>query len=40
VAYTRNAPKGGFDLARYPAVTAWVTRVEHDLAIETGAAAA
>lgn len=34
VAYTRNARKGGFDLARYPAVQAWIARVEGALALE------
>jgi len=33
VAYTRVAHEGGFDLDRYPAVKAWVARVEADLAI-------
>jgi glutathione S-transferase len=33
VAYTRVAHEGGFDLARYPAVKAWVARVEAALAI-------
>ena len=28
VAYTRAAGDGGFDLDRYPAVTAWIARVE------------
>ncbi len=28
VAYTRVAPEGGFDLAPYPAVRAWIARVE------------
>ena len=28
VAYTRVAHEGDFDLAAYPAVTAWVRRVE------------
>ena len=28
VAYTRAAGDGGFDLDRYPAVTAWISRVE------------
>lgn len=28
VAYTRVAPEGGFDLAPYPAVGAWIARVE------------
>ena len=33
VAYTRMAGDGGFDLARYPAVTAWIGRVEAALGI-------
>jgi glutathione S-transferase len=33
VAYTRFAADGGFDLADYPAVDAWVARVEHELPI-------
>jgi glutathione S-transferase len=33
VAYTRVAHEGGFDLARYPAVQAWVARVEAELNI-------
>lgn len=33
VAYTRMAHDGGFDLADYPAVQAWVSRVEGALAI-------
>jgi len=33
VAYTRVAHEGGFDLAQYPAVKAWVARVEAELAI-------
>ncbi len=33
IAYTRNAPKGGFELARYPAVGAWIARVERDLGL-------
>ena len=33
VAYTRFAADGGFDLADYPAVDAWVRRVEHALPI-------
>jgi glutathione S-transferase len=28
VAYTRVAPEGGFELERYPAVLAWIGRVE------------
>lgn len=34
VAYTRVAHEGGFDLARYPAVQAWVGRVETALGID------
>jgi glutathione S-transferase len=30
-AYTRNAPKGGFDLNRYPAVMMWISRVAREL---------
>jgi glutathione S-transferase len=33
VAYTRVAHEGGFDLAAYPRVSAWVGRVEADLGI-------
>ena len=33
VAYTRVAHEGGFDLSNYPAVTAWVARVEKALPI-------
>jgi len=33
VAYTRVAHEGGFDLDGYPAVKAWVARVEAELAI-------
>jgi glutathione S-transferase len=33
VAYTRLAHEGGFDLANYPTVEAWVARVEQALAI-------
>jgi len=33
VAYTRVAHEGGFDLAHYPAVKAWVGRVEQALGI-------
>jgi len=33
VAYTRVAHEGGFDLAAYPAVQAWVGRVEAELGI-------
>ncbi|HYD86853.1 MAG TPA: glutathione S-transferase family protein [Vitreimonas sp.] len=34
VAYTRAAPRGGFDLESYPAVKAWVGRVERELGLE------
>jgi glutathione S-transferase len=37
VAYTRLAHEGGFDLNKFPAVKAWVARIEADLGI--GAAA-
>jgi glutathione S-transferase len=33
VAYTRMAPEGGFDLAPYPALRAWITRVEEALGL-------
>jgi glutathione S-transferase len=33
VAYTRMAGDGGFDLAAYPAVKAWVARVEDELGL-------
>lgn len=33
IAYTRWAHEGGFDLEHYPAVAAWVARVERDLDI-------
>ena len=35
VAYTRVAHEGGFDLTPYPSVTAWIERVERDLAISS-----
>lgn len=34
VAYTRVAPEGGFELAPFGAVRAWVSRIERDLRIE------
>jgi len=34
VAYTRNARKGGFDLALYPALRRWIARVEGALGLE------
>ncbi len=33
VAYTRVAHEGGYDLAKFPAVKAWVARVEDELGI-------
>ena len=30
-AYTRNAPLGGFELAPYPAVIAWISRISGEL---------
>jgi glutathione S-transferase len=33
VAYTRVAREGGFDLAKFPGVAAWVLRVEQDLGL-------
>jgi glutathione S-transferase len=36
VAYTRWAHTGGFDLALYPAVRAWVRRVEDELGLQPG----
>lgn len=33
VAYTRVAHRGGFDMSQYPAVRAWVSRVEADLGL-------
>ncbi len=39
VAYTRAAHEGGFDLGRFPAVRAWIARVEADLNIPQAAAA-
>jgi len=33
VAYTRVAHEGGFDLAKFPGVAAWVLRVEADLGL-------
>jgi glutathione S-transferase len=40
VAYTRWAGEGGFDLEKYPAVKAWVGRIENDLNIVSEAEAA
>jgi glutathione S-transferase len=34
VAYTRLAPEGGFDLAAFPRVVAWIGRVEQGLGVE------
>ena len=36
VAYTRVAHEGGFDLGLYPAVGAWVRRVERELGLARG----
>ena len=36
VAYTRFADEGGFDLGEFPAVAAWVARVEADLGLSAG----
>jgi glutathione S-transferase len=33
VAYTRLSHEGGFDLANFPAVKAWVARVDADLSL-------
>jgi glutathione S-transferase len=38
VAYTRNAHRGGFQLADYPAVRDWVERVEGELGLESALA--
>lgn len=40
VAYTRKAELGGFDLASYPSVQAWIARVESTLGLEPFSAAA
>ena len=40
VAYTRWAHEGGYDLGKFPAVAAWVARVERDLGLPAGMAAA
>jgi glutathione S-transferase len=34
LAYTRVAHEGGFDLSKFPAVRAWVHRVERDLGLD------
>lgn len=39
VAYTRVAHEGGFDLGEFPAVRAWIARVERDLTLEPAEAA-
>ena len=39
VAYTRVAGEGGFDLSQFPAVTAWVGRVEIGLGVSNGGGA-
>ncbi len=36
-AYTRLSHEGGFDLAKFPAVKAWVARVDADLGLEPAA---
>jgi glutathione S-transferase len=36
VAYSRVADEGGFDLAAYPRMGAWIARVEHALGIPPG----
>lgn len=40
VAYTRVAHEGGFDLGKFPAVKAWVARVERALGIASASEAA
>jgi glutathione S-transferase len=40
VAYTRVAHEGGFDLSEFPAVRAWVHRVERELGLEPAQEAA
>ncbi len=40
VAYTRVADRGGFSLAAYPAVEAWVSRVQQKLGLKSPSAAA
>ncbi len=40
VAYTRWADEGGYDLDAFPAVKAWVARVERDLGLTNAAEAA
>ena len=40
VAYTRVAHEGGFDLAEFPAVQAWVARVERALDLPAAQVAA
>jgi len=37
LAYTRLSHEGGFDLAKFPAVKAWVARVDTDLGLEPAA---
>ena len=37
LAYTRLSHEGGFDLAKFPAVKAWVARVDADLGLEPAA---
>jgi glutathione S-transferase len=40
LAYTRKAELGGFDLARYPSVQAWIARMEGALGLQPFSAAA
>ena len=40
VAYTRVAHEGGFDLAKFPAVEAWIARVDRELGLPPVAKAA
>jgi glutathione S-transferase len=40
IAYTRVAHEGGFDLGPYPALQAWIARVERDLNLTPAAEAA
>jgi glutathione S-transferase len=40
LAYTRKAELGGFDLASYPSVQAWIARMEGALGLQPFSAAA
>jgi glutathione S-transferase len=40
LAYTRKAELGGFDLASYPSVQAWIARMEGELGLPAFSAAA